>query len=194
MNSFLFREMNDNIQMPDPKPTVTVINAVRQSQKDLRERLAEQQHAQKGALFEVARYQEAINNSIKALDDLANFLRQYGELDEPEEPVLAQDELKPKFSYTSIGYAGSALKDLVISEAFEVLGRKPFASTDEIFGSLYQKGKRIRVSNPLTRIAQILGEDSRFQSDRSRGWFLAGEKGESPGATGPSSATESDGS
>lgn len=83
-------------------------------------------------------------------------------------------------------FSGSVMRKVVTDALFHLLSRNKRLSINQITEALEHYGIVLEVANPSTRISQILSEDMQFATARGVGWWL---KGEDPGATGSSSAT-----
>lgn len=77
----------------------------------------------------------------------------------------------------------------VVDLTVALLKTTPYMKTPQIYEVVRAQGIQFTASNPEHRLVQILSSHKDiFNSDRALGWSL---KGESPGATGLSGATES---
>lgn len=88
--------------------------------------------------------------------------------------------------HSMLRLSASGKKAVVIEAAIRMMTGGKRVSTVEIVDKLTEWGVDLEVSSPSTRVSQILSEDDRFVTARGVGWWL---KGEDPGATGSSSAT-----
>lgn len=74
---------------------------------------------------------------------------------------------------SEVAPAASSVRDMVISVCAELLKGGRWSSTEELYRRLDAMGVQLRVLNPVQRVSQILSADSRFKSQRGRGWSLA---------------------
>jgi len=168
---------------------VALAKAVVERQRQLRIDLAFKRQVAQAARIDAEEKEKiasAVEQELAALDE---YLKE-----NPPAVDSSNAEIEALFPSKVRSIFRASIRHFVTVEAENLLKQKSSISTGDVVKALAAKNMRLGVVNPHTRIAQILGEDSRFKNDRSVGWFLTEKKGEGPAGTGPSGATESDGS
>lgn len=146
--------------------------------------------------------QRAAEEQARAAQERAKKLAEFIEAQKQADALAAELNLTPDSVVDTSHFTPSSDQDvtakrgsreIIREKAAEYIQQKGPLSVQQIVALLKRDGVDMRAKDPLAAVSQTLSLDGRFEPDRKRGWSLksAQQKGESPAATGLSSATQS---
>jgi len=152
-----------------------VLTAVRERYERMRLDIPRMNKATTDALTQYERVAAAEAMFKQELRELHEFLEREGET--VEKPVQSNMNASANLQ--------------ILLRAKNILSDGRARKTVDLHEELLRQGQVFTAQNSVARLSQLLSGSDWFVSDRTQGWSL---KGEAPGATGASGATESDGS